>query len=272
MTRVAVAQLDAGRARDVARRQAVDAVERAAETGADLVVLPEYASGWTPDLGPDLVEDLDGPFVTELRRVARSRAVAVVAGVVAPAAAALEELDADPRGANLALAVDPGGEVVGTYTKVHLFDAFDTRESEALVPGPPEAPPLVLDAGGLRFGVLTCYDLRFPESARRVVDAGADVLVVIAAWASGPGKVDQLRVLARARALENTSYLVLASQCGAGRTGHSGVVDPWGVPVVEAGASGDQILVADLDEGAVADARRRVPVLRHRRYAVVPRP
>ncbi len=267
MTRVAVVQLDASGTRGDARRRAADAVERAADAGADLVVLPEYASGWAQDLGPDLLERLDGPFVTAVREAARRRAVSVVVGVVVPS----EEAPGAARGSNLALFLRPDGEILGSYEKVHLFDAFGTRESDALVPGAPDAPALVVDVAGLRFGVLTCYDLRFPESARRLVDDGAQVVVAIAAWASGPGKADQLRVLARARALENTSYLLLASQCGHGRTGHSCVVDPWGRVLEEADGDAARVVVADLDPSEVAKARRRMPVLENRRYSVVPR-
>jgi predicted amidohydrolase len=266
MTRVAVVQLDASRGPAAAQDEAVAAVERAADGGAELVVLPEYASGWAPRLGPELAVAEDGPFVTSVQAVARRRGVSVVVGVVVPPGGAAAD-----RCANRALTIGPDGALLGAYTKVHLFDAFGTRESDALVAGDPGAPPLVLDVGGLRFGVLTCYDLRFPEVARRLVDAGAHVLVAIAAWASGPGKADQLGVLARARALENTCYLLLASQNGPGRAGHSAVVDPLGVVLAQAWDE-DRLLTADLDPAVVEQVRARVPVLEHRRYAVVPRP
>ena len=264
MTSVAVVQVDAGGDRAAARESAVAAIGRAADAGARLVVLPEYASGWAPAPGPDLVEPLDGPFVTAVREAARRAGVSVVVGVVAPHGGD------DPRAVNLALAIGPDGALLGSYAKVHLFDAFGWRESDALAPGAPDAEPLVIDVDGLRVGVLTCYDLRFPESARRLADAGSQVLVAIAAWASGPGKAGQLAVLARARAIENTAYLLLASQCGPGRTGHSAVVDPLGEVLAEATEDGEEILLANLDPAAVAAARERVPVLRHRRYAVVP--
>lgn len=278
MTRVAVAQLDAGGGHDRALADAVAAVHAAADAGAALVVLPEYASGWAPRLGPELAVPADGAFVAALRGVARQRVVAVVAGVIVPALETVADAAdaagaagvAEPRAVNLALAIGPDGALLGEYAKVHLFDAFGTRESDALVAGDPAAAPLVFDLDGLRFGVETCYDLRFPESARRLADAGAQVVVAIAAWASGPGKVDQLGVLARARAIENTAYLLLASQHGSGRSGHSAIVDPLGVVLAEAGDE-PAVLTADLDPAHLAAVRTRVPVLEHRRYTVVPR-
>lgn len=268
--RVAVAQLDAGRGPDRALADAVAAVHAASDAGAVAVILPEYASGWAPRLGPELAVRADGAFVEALRDVARRRGVTVVAGIVVPGPDEEPGRGANGRAVNLALVIGPDGTIRGDYAKVHLFDAFGTRESDALVAGDPAATPLTFDVGGLRFGVETCYDLRFPESARRLADAGAQVIVVIAAWASGPGKVDQLGVLARARAIENTAYLLLASQHGPGRSGHSAVVDPLGVVLDEAGDEAG-LITADLDPARVAEVRARVPVLDHRRYDVVPR-
>ena len=268
MTRVAVLQVDSAGEPEAAHAVALAALEEAADCGAELAVLPEYASGWAPTLGPELAVPDEGGFVAALGEVARRRRITVVAGVVT--AAAGRTGGADDRCLNLALLIGPDGAVSGRYAKVHLFDAFGTRESDALQAGDPAAAPLVADVGGLRFGMLTCYDLRFPESARRLADAGAQVIVAIAAWASGPGKVDQLRVLARARAMENTSYLLLASQHGVGRAGHSAVVDPLGVVLAEA-CDDPAVLVADLDGDVVRRVRERVPVLAHRRYGVVPR-
>src|SRR5690606_12511201 len=107
-----------------------------------------------------------GPFVTTLRRLAREHRVAAIAGTLVPGSA-------PGRAVNVVVAADAHGEIVGTYRKVHLYDAFGHRESDLLDAGDPAAPPLVLRVGDLTCGVMTCYDLRFPESARRLVDAGA---------------------------------------------------------------------------------------------------
>ncbi|TDE93934.1 hydrolase [Occultella glacieicola] len=263
---VAVAQLSATADADHNARLATAAIADAAGRGAELVVLPEYTSGWAPRLGPDLAQPADGSFMRAVCEAARAAAVHVVVGTTETGPTAEEG-----RARNVAVAIGPDGTVRGRYVKVHLFDAFGVRESDVLMPGDPDpANTLVLDLGGLRVGVATCYDLRFPEAFRVLADAGAHVLVVIAAWAEGPGKVAQLQTLARARALENTSYLLLASQSGHGRSGHSAIIDPLGVPIAETGDETTATLRADLDPAVVNRVRETVPSLRHRRYRVVP--
>ena len=110
------------------------------------------------------------------------------------------------------------------YRKIHLYDSFGYRESDRLAPGPSSRS--LVDVGGFRVGLMTCYDLRFPELARALVDRGAEVLVVPAAWVAGPRKVDHWRTLLRARAIENTVFVVAAGQPGPRYTGHSMVVGP----------------------------------------------
>ncbi|UZN04350.1 carbon-nitrogen hydrolase family protein [Cellulomonas sp. S1-8] len=267
--RVTVAQLEVGTDRDANRIAAHDAVRTAARTRADLVVLPEYAAAYDPrGVGVELAEPLDGPFVTMLREDAAASGVAVIAGTVLPGGA--PDAQGRPRAVNAVVAVDGAGQLVGVYRKVHLYDAFGHRESERLAPGPVDAPPLVLDVAGLRFGVMTCYDLRFPESARRLVDAGAQVLVVPAAWASGDLKAMHWRALAVARAIENTAAVVAVGQAGRGVVGRSLVVGPDGVVGLEADEK-PQLRTVDLDATELAGVRERNPSLTNRRYAVVPR-
>jgi predicted amidohydrolase len=261
--RVTVGQLrvsdDHAANREVVRR----AFDTAARARADVLVLPEYASGFDPrGTGAEHAEPLDGPFVSLLRESAAQHGVAVVAGTMLPGT--------DPaRAVNAVVAVGADGGLAGVYRKVHLYDAFGHRESDRLEPGPADAPPLTLDVAGLRLGVLTCYDLRFPESARRLVDAGADVLVVPAAWAAGPLKDLHWRTLAVARAIENTAVVVAVGQAGPGVTGRSLVVGPDGVVGLELGEE-PELRTVDLDAEALAGVRERNPSLSHRRYRVVP--
>jgi predicted amidohydrolase len=118
--------------------------------------------------------------------------------------------------------------------------------------------------------VLTCYDLRFPEQARALVDAGAQVLALPAAWVSGPMKEYQWETLTRARAIENTTYLAAAAQPPPEYSGHSVVLDPMGVPLASIGEV-DGLAVAEVTAERLAEVRRKLPVLEHRRYAVLPR-
>ena len=267
--RVTVAQLEVGQDRHANLLAARDALRTAARARADLVVLPEYASAFDPrGVGVELAEPLDGPFVSTLREDAAAHGLAVVAGTTVPGGE--PGADGQPRAHNVVVAVDAGGRLAGVYRKVHLYDAFGHRESQRLAPGPVDAPPLVLDVAGLRFGVLTCYDLRFPESARRLVDAGADVLLVPAAWASGDLKAMHWRTLAVARAIENTAAVVAVGQAGRGVVGRSLVVGPDGVVGLELDDD-PQVRTVDLDADELRSVRERNPSLAHRRYAVVPR-
>lgn len=259
----AVVQLRADADTEENTRAAVEAIVSAGP--AQLVVLPEYTSGWSKELGPELAQPPRGAFVQAVRRAAASSGRTVVLGTMEP------DDDESARCANIALVVGPDGQDVGRYRKVHLFDAYGIRESDTLAPGPAGAEhAVVFDIGGLRVGVATCYDLRFPETFRILADAGADVFAVGAAWAAGEGKADLLVTLARARAIENTSYVLVSSQPGPGRAGHSVIVDPRGLVLAQGNAQQETTLRADLDPEVVRATRAQVPSLGHRRYRVVP--
>lgn len=224
--------------------------------GADLVVLPEAFARDFGEAGSDLTayaEPLDGPFVTELERVAAARDATVVAGM-------FEE--SDPPGGTPYNTVAVRGRAQADYRKIHLYDSFGYQESRVLAAGPIE--PATFELGGTTVGLLTCYDLRFPELARRLVDAGAEVILVPAAWVAGPRKVEHWTTLLRARAIENTSYVVGVGQPAPRYSGHSTVIGPLGDVLVEAGDDA-AILTADLDLAAVAEARRTNPSLANRR-------
>jgi predicted amidohydrolase len=260
-----IGQMRVGDDRAANRDAVIAAFAVAAREHADLLVLPEYASGFDPrGVGPQQAEPIAGPFVETLRGQAARTGIAVVAGTTLPGSS-------DERAVNAVVAVDESGTLVGVYRKVHLYDAFGSRESDRLEAGPPDAAPLVLDVAGLRFGVLTCYDLRFPESARRAVDAGAQVLVVPAAWAAGELKAMHWRALAVARAIENTSVVVAVGQAGPGVIGRSLVVGPDGVVDLELDAE-PTVRTVDLDPARIARIRELNPSLSNRRYTTTPLP
>jgi predicted amidohydrolase len=244
-------------------------IERLARTavarGASLVVFPEYSSFFVDPLGQALVENaepLDGPFVTALAALADELDVHLIAGLVARAE------DAERFG-NVLVAVSPGEGLVARYSKLHLYDAFGAQESEWVQAGRIEAPETFV-IHGVTVGMQTCYDIRFPEVSRRLVDAGADLFAIPAEWVRGPLKEHHWRSLVTARALENTVYVVAADQTPPIGVGASLVVDPMGVTIASLGERED-VAVAWIDPQRIDDVRRVNPALALRRFDVVPR-
>ncbi len=224
-----------------------------AQRGADLVVLPELwpNGGFSYDLWEGTAQPLDGPVVTALRAAARDLGATVHLG-------SLVERDEAGQLFNTSVLLGPDGALLTTYRKVHLF-GFGEGEPTLMTPGD---GPVVHG----RFGLATCYDLRFPEMFRALLDAGAQVVLMPAAW---PAKrVEHWRLLARARAVENQSYVLACNtggtHAGVPMGGRSAVVDPWGEVLAEAG-DGEEVLVADLDDDLVARTRTSFPVLADRR-------
>lgn len=223
--------------------------------GHDLVVLPEaFARDFGPagsDVSAD-AEAVDGPFGAEVARVADERRTTVVAGMF--------ETGPDPQRPWNTLLVR--GAAHAEYRKIHLYDSFGYRESDRLSPGDPT--PALVDVGGVRVGLMTCYDLRFPELGRLLVDQGAELLLVPAAWVAGERKVEHWRTLLRARAIENTVYVAAAGQPAPRYSGHSMLVDPLGDVLAEAGPDAG-LVHGVVDLARLAEARRTNPSLANRR-------
>lgn len=224
---------------------------------ADLIVLPEAAMhdfGSPTTSLADIAQPLDGPFAGHLAELAQDKNATVIGGMFERA---------PDRPYNTTLVVDSDGNIEATYRKIHLYDSFGYRESERVQPGVPEAT--VVDIGGLTVGLMTCYDLRFPEHARALIDEGADALIVPSAWLEGPLKLDHWTTLVKARAIENTVYVVAAAQSAPTYVGHSTLVDPLGV-VESALGSQEGVGLGVLDPAKIAAARSRNPALQHRRF------
>jgi len=224
-----------------------------AQRGADLVLLPELwpQGGFAYDRWAQQAQPLDGPIVQALAEATRAVGAAVHMG-------SLVERDESGRLFNTSVLLGSDGEVLSTYRKIHLF-GFGEGEPTLMTPG-----ERVVVHDGL--GLATCYDLRFPEQFRLLLDAGAEVVLLPAAW---PAKrVHHWRLLAQARAIENQAYVVAANtggtHAGVAMGGGSLVVDPWGTVLVEAG-TGEEVLVVELDRALVPKTRASFPVLADRR-------
>jgi len=223
----------------------------------DLVVLPEAFARDFGAPGSNLApfaESLEGPFAEKLRRLSGTTGTAWLAGMFEAAPDPARPLN------TLVLAAD---EQLTAYRKIHLYDSFGYKESDTISPGRLE--PAAAEVRGFPIGLMTCYDLRFPELARTLVEQGAEALFVPAAWVAGERKVEHWRTLLRARAIENTVWVVGVGQPGPRYTGHSVVVAPDGDVVVEADDADDVVLDAVLDRAAVSDVRRTNTSLVNRR-------
>ncbi|MEW2386444.1 carbon-nitrogen family hydrolase [Micromonospora sp. NPDC047707] len=243
-------------------------VERVGRVGAmldtlddvDLVVLPEL---WAPgyfafDRYDELAETLDGPLLSEISGWARRLGCHVQAGSIL-------EREAAGRLYNTALLVGPDGGVLLDYRKMHVF-GYESLEATLLSAG--DRADVCATALG-RIGMTTCYDLRFPELYRVLVDRGAQLVIVPAAWPAA--RLAHWQLFTRARAVENQVYVLACNAAGIQGDvvlgGHSVIVDPWGQVVAEAGAD-EQILYAVVDLQAVVDTRAEFPVLEDRKLAV----
>jgi predicted amidohydrolase len=227
---------------------------QAARRRARLAVFPEasmYHFGRENASLAPASEALDGPFVTALGALARQHGMWLLAGM-------FERIDGEERVYNTLVLLDDSGTLCGSYRKIHLFDAFGYEESRRIAPG--DGATLTFEIEGLRFGAFTCYDLRFPELARRLALAGARVLLLPAAWYSGPGKEMQFETLLRARAIENTVYLGSADQCTEGFCANSVLYDPAGVVVASLGER-PGLLVGDVSTERVSEVRAKNPSL-----------
>jgi predicted amidohydrolase len=254
---------DVDRNLDCVQRLVVEAARR----GAELVVVPECFSYLGPEKGKrDIAESLEGggPILGRCLAAAREAGADVVYG-------GFWEKGIGPQKVrNACLYVRSDGSIAAVYRKIHLFDvdlADGTKllESETVEPG---TEPVVADAPFGKLGLSVCYDLRFPELYRRLVDEGAIALAVPAAFTLTTGK-DHWHVLLRARAIEQQSYVLAAAQTGHhyGKRrsyGHALIADPWGVVLAECG-EGEGVALADVDPTYVAEVRRGLPSLEHRR-------
>lgn len=243
-------------------------VTRAREGGASLVVLPENFAYMGDESGKraiaERIGDREAPIQSALRRLAQREGVALIAG-------GFPERSSDPdRPYNTSACFDPKGELVATYRKIHLFDV-DLRSHGTLCESANTTPGkeiVVAPLLGVSVGLSICYDVRFPELYRALVDHGAEVITVPAAFTLYTGK-DHWHPLLRARAIESQCYVVAAAQWGKhpgnrATFGHALIVDPWGTVVAEASDT-IGIASAEVDLAFLREVRARVPSLTHRR-------
>ena len=271
----AAIQMSAGPNRADNERRALSLLDRACEAGARLVGLPEM---WE-HVGPagekrEFAGKVEGPQLARVRDLCARRSVWCLAGSIA-------EKAADGRVHNTAILIAPDGGIAASYRKLHLFDVdipdgARYRESEAVAPGQDQPPVVELTGLGVHLGLSVCYDLRFPELYRRLAGQGAEILTVPAAFTAYTGRA-HWEVLLRARAIENQAYAFAPAQVGRigpaqenrQAYGHALIVDPWGEVVADAGGAEEGFALGRIDPARLAQVRRDLPSLRHRRRDIL---
>lgn len=250
----------------------VEFLRQAAAAGAGFVLTPECTNLLSSDRAHQravLAHEAEDATLSALRAEAERLGIWLLIGSLG-----LKTHDPDGRFANRSFLIGPSGQIVARYDKIHMFDVDVSpteryRESEAYRPG---TKAVLAEAGFARIGMAICYDLRFPQLFRRLSQAGANVLTLPAAFNDTTGAA-HWESLIRARAIENTCFVLAPAQCGthaahAGKPrrthGHSLAVAPWGEVLADGGTEPGVTLV-DLDLARVAEARARVPSIAHDR-------
>jgi predicted amidohydrolase len=272
--RAALVQLRAGRNVVANIDAAAKLVREAKVRGADYVQTPEQTSLMEIDrktLFAHIVEEEHDPALVAFQELARELKLHLHIGSLA--------VKVSPeKAANRAFLIDPAGEIIARYDKIHLFDVNlpsgeSYRESSTYRPG---ETAIVAQMPWGRIGLTICYDLRFPALYRALAEAGARVLTVPSAFTKQTGEA-HWHLLLRARAIETGCFVLAAAQGGKhenGREtfGHSLIVDPWGRILAEGGID-PGLIMAEIDLGLVAEARGRIPALDHgRRFEVAAPP
>ena len=263
MSKVAIVQIQSSPDKKENLRRTLELVKDSKSGGADLVVFPEFLMAFSPagqtakELG-GIAEPLRGPFTTSLQEAAKATHTAVVATIY-------ETCSIHNRVYDSAVWIDKSGNIAAVYRKVHLYDAFGFCESDKFVAGDEITAPVAWQEG--RFGMMICYDLRFPEMARILTLSGANVLLAPSGWVQGDLKLDHWQTMIHARALENGCYVIAPNQVGNIYIGHSMIVDPLGRTVVDLGER-EGLKIIEINYGLVQETRTKLPLLQNRRHDV----
>jgi deaminated glutathione amidase len=262
---IALAQIQSGTEPAANLGLVEEYTRRAADAGAGLVLFPEATMcRFGVPLAP-IAEPLDGSWASAVREIAERAGIVVVAGMFVPAD--------DGRVTNTLIATGPGVDT--HYDKIHLYDAFGFTESDTVAPG---HEPVVIsvdgDSGPVNVGLTLCYDVRFPELYVELARRGAQLITVHASWGTGPGKLEQWTLLARARAIDTTGFIAAVDQAypgaelaAVGPTGVGGSLVASAVGEVLASAGSDpQLLITDIDLAAAQKARETIAVMSNRSY------
>jgi len=263
MRKIAIAQIQSSTDKAVNLKSALHLIDQAKSQGAELVAFPEFLMAFSPasESAEELTlvaEAVDGAFIAAIRDRAKAAKLGVLAAIY-------ESSPTVNRVYDSAVWIDAAGDIVSVYRKLHLYDAFGFKESDKFHPGNDIAP--LVSFGDAHCGTMICYDLRFPELARMLTLAGANVLFVPSGWVQGDLKIEHWQTMIKARALENGCFVIAPNQVGNIYTGHSMAVDPLGRTLADLQEKAE-LAVIEIDLALVNEVRNKLPLLQNRRTDV----
>ncbi len=249
MIRIALTQLESSKDKERNLEKLKRYTEMAARHDADLIVFPEYFMFYSNNRKYlfENAEDINGDWVKNAVKIFNDNSIN---GIVC-----INELKNNDV---FDTAVYISGGVKGYYRKKMLYDAFGYKESDIYKSG--DGPFNIYRINDISFGILICYEVRFPELFRRYSLNGADMVVIPSGWFSGPVKEEQWLSLIRSRALENTIYVASSNQIGSYFTGISAIADPIGI-ISERANESESLILYDIEKNRIDDVRRKMPLL-----------
>lgn len=255
--RVAAVQFRASRDKSENLKKVLSYIDEASKN-AELIVFPECVMCYPlPREGfTEIAEPLDGEFIKSLLNAAKEHHVNIVFNTWETCREVASKVY------DTSIFISSNGEIKSIYRKTHLFDAFKFRESYFIKPGDEFAGPVALS--GFNVGMLICYDVRFPETARILAVKGCNVICVSAAWYSGLLKEEHWLTMIRARAIENGVYIIAANQSGPTFCGRSVIIDPFGVILADAGDM-EKVIYGELEFERLKNVREMLPLIDQRR-------
>ena len=263
--KVAVVQFKASTNKKVNLKKIISYISKATSKNATLCAFPEFmmfytSSSQTPKQLVNLAETINGNFVTTIAKAAKENQIQVVGSFY-------EKSRKKDRVYDTCFVIGKSGKVISTYRKIHLYDALGFKESDKIVSGSKITKPVMTSLG--KMGMMICYDLRFPEMARSLATAGAEVLIAPSAWVKGNMKEEHWITINKTRAIENGCYVIAPDQVGNIYCGRSLVVDPYGKILLDMKKK-QGIGFVNINLNKVKQTRKILPLLKNRRTDIYP--
>jgi len=260
MLKISLVQAKSDPDKNVTLKKIENYVVRAKRQNSDLIVFPEIFMFYSPveesnDIRSVKSESLNGQYVNKIKKIAEKHNIRIIVGIY-------EKINGKSKIYNTIIMVNEKGEIDLTYRKTHLYDAFNFKESEIYLSSNNDFP--IFKLGKFKIGLMVCYEIRFPEIARTLALKGVDAVIIPSAWVKGYNKEDQWLTLVKARAIENTIYVLTSNQIGNVFTGITCVADPMGNIIMRASEE-EGMIITELRKERINEVRKIVPVLKQRK-------